>query len=123
MTIFPAGSSPAVQPDATIQVDDFSRDGALRLRGQDDSDYRTVADGPRSTPPLLELHRVYEASRAVERGQETAEDFRYLQGKRASLGGMRPKRTVIDEDGQLAIGKFPSVGDTRSVTRGEVLRT
>jgi len=34
---------------------------------------------------------------------------------------MRPKCTLVDEDGRLAIGKFPSVGDTRSVTRGEVL--
>jgi serine/threonine-protein kinase HipA len=32
---------------------------------------------------------------------------------------MRPECSVIDEDGQLSIGKFPSVGDTRS----EVLRT
>ena len=47
--------------------------------------------------------------------------MRYLQGKGTSLGGLRPKCTVIDEDGRLAIGKFPSVGDTRSVTRGEVL--
>ena len=34
---------------------------------------------------------------------------------------MRPKCTVLDEDGTLALGKFPSVNDERSVTRGEVL--
>jgi serine/threonine-protein kinase HipA len=34
---------------------------------------------------------------------------------------MRPKCTVLDDNGRLAIGKFPSVGDARSVTRGEVL--
>jgi serine/threonine-protein kinase HipA len=34
---------------------------------------------------------------------------------------MRPKCTLVDEDGHLAIGKFPSVKDDRSVTRGEVL--
>lgn len=34
---------------------------------------------------------------------------------------MRRKCTVMDENGTLAIGKFPSVGDSRSVTRGEVL--
>jgi serine/threonine-protein kinase HipA len=28
---------------------------------------------------------------------------------------------MVDKDGWLAIGKFPSVNDTRSVTRGEVL--
>jgi serine/threonine-protein kinase HipA len=34
---------------------------------------------------------------------------------------MRPKCTLLDTDGGLALGKFPSVGDERAVTRGEVL--
>lgn len=107
--------------DYLLAVDDFSRVGALRLRDADGDWHRTTPEGRRSTPPLIELQRIYQASRAVERGQETAEDLRYLQGKGTSLGGMRPKCTLVDEDGRLAIGKFPSVGDTRSVTRGEVL--
>ena len=107
--------------DYLLAVDDFSRVGALRLRDAQGAWQRTVARGRRSTPPLLELDRIFQASRAVERGQETAEDLRYLQGKGTSLGGMRPKCTLVDTDGWLAIGKFPSVGDTRSVTRGEVL--
>ncbi|ABM60629.1 type II toxin-antitoxin system HipA family toxin [Verminephrobacter eiseniae] len=107
--------------DYLLAVDDFSRVGALRLRDPDGTWHRTVQAGRRNTPPLIELERVFQASRAVERGQETAEDLRYLQGKGTSLGGMRPKCTLVDEDGRLAIGKFPSVGDTRSVTRGEVL--
>jgi len=107
--------------DYLLAVDDFSRVGALRLRNLDSAWHRTVAAGRRSTPPLIELERVFQASRAVECGQETAEDLRYLQGKGTSLGGMRPKCTLVDEDGRLAIGKFPSVGDIRSVTRGEVL--
>nr|WP_035359590.1 HipA domain-containing protein [Achromobacter insuavis] len=107
--------------DYLLAVDDFSRVGALRLRGPDGTWHRTVPEGRRTTPPLIELEHVYQASRAVERGQETAEDLRYLQGKGTSLGGMRPKCTMVDKDGWLAIGKFPSVNDTRSVTRGEVL--
>lgn len=107
--------------DYLLAVDDFSRVGALRLRDPDGTWHREVAPGRRSTPPLIELERVFQASRAVERGQETTEDLRYLQGKGTSLGGMRPKCTLVDEDGRLAIGKFPSVGDARSVTRGEVL--
>lgn len=107
--------------DYLLAVDDFSRVGALRLRDSDGRRHRTVAEGRRSTPPLIELDRIFQASRALERGQETTEDLRYLQGKGTSLGGMRPKCTMVDEDGWLAIGKFPSVGDTRSVTRGEVL--
>ena len=34
---------------------------------------------------------------------------------------MRPKCTILDSDGALSLGKFPSVNDERSVTRGEVL--
>lgn len=107
--------------DYLLAVDDFSRVGALRLRAPDGSFHRTSGEGERSTPPMLALERIFQASHALERGEETAEDLRYLQGKGTSLGGMRPKCTVIDDDGQLAIGKFPSVGDARSVTRGEVL--
>ncbi|MBU9834584.1 type II toxin-antitoxin system HipA family toxin (plasmid) [Rahnella aquatilis] len=113
--------APLTEMDYLLAVDDFSRIGALRLRDQNGHYCRTVENGRRATPPLLELQRIYQASRAVEKGQESTEDLRYLQGKGTSLGGMRPKSTVVDEDGALAIGKFPSVGDTRSVTRGEVL--
>lgn len=107
--------------DCLLAVDDFSRVGALRLRDPEGTWHRTVPKGRRGTPPLIELERIYQTSRAVERGQETAEDLRYLLGKATSLGGMRPKCTLIDEDGWLAIGKFPSVNDTRSITHGEVL--
>lgn len=107
--------------DYLLAVDDFSRVGALRLRDADGRYHRTAPEGWRSTPPLIELERIFEASRAVERGEETAADLRYLRGRGTSLGGMRPKCTVVDEDGRLAIGKFPSVADARSVTRGEVL--
>jgi serine/threonine-protein kinase HipA len=107
--------------DYLLMVDDFSRIGALRLHDTKGAWPQMVAKGRRRTPPLIELERIYQASHAVERGQESEEDLRYLQGKGTSLGGLRPKCTIVDEDGRLAIGKFPSVGDTRSVTRGEVL--
>lgn len=81
----------------------------------------TVGPDELRTPPLIELAKVFAASRAVERGEETAADLRYLQGRGTSLGGMRPKCSLVDINGRLAIGKFPSLGDTRSATRGEVL--
>lgn len=113
--------APLTEMDYLLAVDDYSRVGALRLRDQAGRFLRTAEKGERTTPPLIELQHMYSASRAVERGDETAGDLRYLQGKGTSLGGMRPKCTVIDDDGSLAIGKFPSIGDERSVTRGEVL--
>jgi len=107
--------------DYLLAVDDFSRMGALRLRDAQGRWCASAEDGQRRTPPLIDLARMYEASRSVEQGQETAEDLRYLQGKGTSLGGMRPKCSVVDEGGRLAIGKFSSEADTRSVTRCEVL--
>jgi serine/threonine-protein kinase HipA len=107
--------------DYLSAVDDFSRIGALRLRDAKKRYLRTAASGQRATPPLLELDKMLAASRAVEMSTETAEDLNYLIGKGTSLGGMRPKCSLLDEDGALALGKFPSVKDERSVTRGEVL--
>ena len=107
--------------DYLLAVDDSARVGALRLKGADGQWHRSVEPGRRTTPPLIALERAFRASHAIERGDETDEDLRYLQGRGTSLGGMRPKCTLVDENGRLAIGKFPSIGDTRSVTRGEVL--
>lgn len=113
--------SPLTEIDYLAAVDDLSRVGALRIRDAQGRYLRTVAAGERSTPTLLELENILLASHAVEMSQETAEDLAYLQGKATSLGGMRPKCSMIDLDGALSIGKFPSMSDERSVTRGEVL--
>lgn len=109
------------EADYLACVDDFSRVGALRLRDENGHYLLSVADGARSTPAFFELEKILLASRAVEVSKETAEDLAYLQGKGTSLGGMRPKCTILDSDGALSLGKFPSVNDERSVTRGEVL--
>ncbi|AGX88393.1 type II toxin-antitoxin system HipA family toxin [Candidatus Symbiobacter mobilis] len=112
--------APPTAFDYLCAVEDSSRVGALRLF-QDGQYLQTVQAGGRSTPPFIELERLYTATRAVETGRDTAEDLAYLQGKGTSLGGMRPKCTVLDEEGQLCIGKFPSVQDRISVPRAEVL--
>ncbi|MDI9331356.1 MAG: HipA domain-containing protein [Alphaproteobacteria bacterium] len=112
---------PLTEADYLASVDDFSRVGALRLRDDNGHYLCSVTEGERSTPAFLELEKILFASRAVELNQETAEDLAYLQGKATTLGGMRPKCTILDSDGALSLGKFPSVNDERSVTRGEVL--
>ena len=107
--------------DYLLAVDDFSRVGALRFRDEDGVFQRAQEEGRRTAPPLIELGALLSASRAVEANQETAADLAYLRGRGTSIGGMRPKCTVIDEDGALSIGKFPSIADERAVTKGEVL--
>ena len=112
---------PLTEVDYLSCVDDFSRVGALRLRDEKGQYLRSVPNGERATPAFLELEQILLASRAVEMSQETAADLAYLQGKGTSLGGMRPKCTILDADGALSLGKFPSINDERAVTRGEVL--
>lgn len=107
--------------DFLLAVDDTSRVGALRFRDENGIFQRAPEPDRRTAPPLIELNQLLNASRAVEQHTETAADLAYLRGRGTPLGGLRPKCTVIDEDGRLSIGKFPSVQDDRPVTKGEVL--
>lgn len=63
----------------------------------------------RTAPPLIEPGHLLRASRAVEANQEAAADLAYLRGRGTSLGGMRPKCTVIDDDRAVGIGRFPII--------------
>ncbi|MEP7043450.1 MAG: HipA domain-containing protein [Dokdonella sp.] len=110
---------PLTEMDILSAVDDESRIGAIRLR-EGDTFIRAAQPGRRRTPILVALKRLHQATVALERNTETQADLDYLLGKGTSLGGLRPKSS-IHYDGVLAIGKFPSVSDQRSVTRAEVL--
>ncbi len=107
--------------DFLLAVADASRAGALRFRDESGIFCRASEPGRRTAPPLVELGRLLAATQALESDSETAADLAYLRGNGTSLGGMRPKCTVVDDDGNLSIGKFPSVKDDRAVTQGEVL--
>jgi serine/threonine-protein kinase HipA len=98
-----------------------ARVGSLRFSDENGVLQRAVEPGQRSVPPLVELKDLVAASHAVERNTETAADLRYLLGKGTSVGGLRPKASVLDDDGALCIGKFPSVKDDRPIEKGEVL--
>ncbi len=104
-----------------LEVDDASRVGALRFADEEGVFRRALEDSGRSVPPMIELAQLISATHAVETHQETAADLRFLRGRGTSLGGLRPKATIVDSDGRLSIGKFPSVKDSRAVTKAEVL--
>ena len=106
--------------DSLLWVSDFSRVGAIRLQSSDGI-FQRPSVAVRDTPALLAMPQLLSASQAVEENRETARDLACLRGHGTSLGGLRPKCSVIDDDGTLAIGKFPSVSDTRSIVHGEVL--
>ncbi len=107
--------------DFLLAVDDHARVGALRFRDEEGVCQRAVEPGRRTAPPLLELPDLFRATRAVERQTETLADLEYLRGRGTSLGGMRPKCSVRDDEWGLCLGKFPSLNDERSYTKGEVL--
>jgi serine/threonine-protein kinase HipA len=115
------GAQALTAVDFLLAVDDVSRVGALRFQDEHGIFQRAADEGRRTAPPLIELNALLAASRAVENNTETAADLAYLRGRGTSLGGLRPKCSVIDDDGTLSIGKFPSVSDERAVTKGEVL--
>ena len=116
------GSFPALNAaDYLLAVDDFSRVGALRFQDESGVFQRAAEEGRRAAPPLVELGQLLAATRAVELNRETAADLATLRGRGTSLGGLRPKCTVVDQAGGLAIGKVPSVADERAVTNAEVL--
>ena len=116
-----AADRPLNQLDFLLAVDDHSRVGALRFRDESGEFQRASTDGRRRTPPNVSLAQLVASSQAVELDKETMTDLDYLRGRGTSLGGLRPKCSIVTPDGHLAIGKFPSVSDQRAVTKGEVL--
>jgi serine/threonine-protein kinase HipA len=106
--------------DYLLGVSDFARVGALRFSTSEDGPF--LAEGGRSTvPPLVELPRLLSASDHVMHEEETAADLRLLLAPGSSLGGARPKASVMDRDGSLLIAKFPANSDAYDVVRWEAV--
>ena len=97
--------------DYLLKVDDETRQGALRFKEADAGPF--VADNPakKRVPPLVDLPRLLNAAEHVLSEEDTDEDLRLLLAPGSSLGGARPKASVRDRNGHLAIAKFPSKQD------------
>lgn len=107
-----------------LGVHDAFRSGALR--------YKLAEHGPFvdnrnecAAPPFVRLRELEAASRALE--SDTNDDpaadewLRLLLAPGASLGGARPKATVVDSQGHLWIAKFPSIKDRYDVGAWELV--
>jgi serine/threonine-protein kinase HipA len=66
-------------------------------------------------PGLLELGRLLQVTERILRDEETDEDIQIIFAPGSSLGGARPKASVIDQHDQLAIAKFPKENDDYSI--------
>jgi serine/threonine-protein kinase HipA len=102
-----------MEADYLLGVSDISRLGALRFRKPGEEEFQSpTADG---VPGLIELGRLLQATERILRDKETDEDLLMIFAPGSSLGGTRPKALVIDQQGRLAIAKFPKETDEYSM--------
>jgi serine/threonine-protein kinase HipA len=104
--------------DYLLLVDDQARAGALRFRTEEAGPFLRESAADR-VPPLVELPRLLAASERVLDDDETDEDLRLLIAPGSSLGGARPKASVREKNGRLAIAKFPRKDDEISTVLWE----
>lgn len=98
--------------DYLLGVYDKTRMGGIRLKLEVDGEFLSD-DKDTATPPWTALRTLEEASRNFEKDENNRTDkwLRQLINPGSSLGGARPKATVVDTSGQLWIAKFPSKND------------
>ena len=96
--------------DYLLLVDDEARQGALRFAEKEGGPFLRE-EGLKRIPPVIELPRLLSAAEHVIDETDTEEDLRLLIAPGTSLGGARPKASVRDKGGHLAIAKFPRRDD------------
>jgi len=106
-----------MESDYLLGVTDLTRLGALRFRlpGSD----HFLASPKQGVPSIVELGRLLQTTERIFRDEDTDEDLQLIFAPGSSLGGARPKASVIDQHGQLAIAKFPKESDEYSIETWE----
>lgn len=105
--------------DFLLMVDDEGRQGALRFKREEGTFLTTYEKN--NIPPLISVSKLLKAASHVMQDSDTAEDLQLLLAPGSSLGGARPKSSVRDIDGHLAIAKFPRKDDDMDVIAWEAV--
>ncbi len=106
------------ESDYVLAVADTCRMGGLRFKLDSDGAF-LAEDEALSVPPMHMLRELEQASLHFEAAD--SEDPHYVQWLQmllapgTSLGGARPKASVLDPDGNLWVAKFPSRNDEYDV--------
>ena len=106
--------------DFLLMVDDEGRQGALRFKREEQGPFLTTYD-KNHIPPLVSVGKLLTAASHVMQDSDTEEDLRLLLAPGSSLGGARPKSSVRDKDGHLAIAKFPRKDDEINIIAWEAV--
>jgi len=107
-----------LQADFLLGVADLTRQGALRYTTEAGQPFLSAGAG---VPKLIELPRLLRAADAVasDDPESLAAVKALLDAGTGSLGGARPKASVRDDNGSLAIAKFPHPEDEWDVMAWE----
>lgn len=105
------------ESDYLLGVSDATRAGALRFRREGEDAY--LAPSSTGVPALVDLASLLKITERLLRDEETDEDFRLIFAPGSSLGGARPKVSVLDRHGRLSMAKFPKETDDYSVETWE----
>jgi len=105
--------------DHIMGIDDFSRMGGFRFKTDPNGAFINQHSTLR-IPPLTSLRELLQASLEIEQSEEKNElpDKKWINQllqPGSSLGGARPKASIIDENKKLYIAKFPSRNDNYDI--------
>ena len=106
-----------METDYLLGVTDFCRLGALRFKKKGED--RFLAISPNGVPALIDLGRLLQSSDRILSDEETDEDLQMIFAPGSSLGGARPKASILDRNGDLSIAKFPKENDDYSIETWE----
>ena len=98
--------------DYLLGVYDGARMGGLRFKTDLEGEFLSN-DQDFATPPWTSLRELEQASMAFENDSDSLNEkwLKQLLAPGSSLGGARPKASVMAQDGSLWIAKFPSKQD------------
>lgn len=99
--------------DFLLGVLDRARMGGLRFKSTEDGPFLDVDEG-RSIPPITDIRELQYGADVIESDEDSADVRKWLRmllAPGSSLGGARPKASVLEVDGSLWIAKFPSRQD------------
>lgn len=112
------------EEDYLLGVYDQHRSGGLRFKIEGSENFQHEEKGL-AAPLWISIRELEQASIALEKdmlNDELAKKWiDILIAPGASLGGARPKASVLDEKGNLWIAKFPSANDTYNVGAWEMV--
>ncbi len=110
--------------DYLLGVHDLYRQGALRFKRELNGEFLDN-DQRLAAPPMSSLRELEHAAQQVEDSNSDDPDYfkwlYMLMSPGSSLGGARPKASVIDDEKHLWIAKFPSRYDDYDIAAWEYL--